>query len=355
VHLRRSWSDIIEVLRAEAIAVPAAAEPVAPVQSGVDPAASPWFVRALIGMGAWVSALFALGAIAAAVKGRAGFLPLGALALGGGVVLLRLSRGEFVRQLGLSTSLAGQGALAIGLANELGTNSFLALALITEAILVVLVPYSVHRFSSTVLAALAGVALLVHLRLPAPLDVSALALAAGAGFLWMRQPRRLRRAGLDPWSSVAYALVLSLFGLLAAGLWDRGAGLRDLVDGTASLGRLASAGMGLAVVALALAIAAEAGVPRPTPLRAAALAALALLGFVTPSAPGVAAAVGVLLLGAHRRNGLLLGLAIVFLIAFLGLLYYSLDTTLLAKALHLMAAGAVLAAGAWLLHRQEAR
>jgi uncharacterized membrane protein len=49
------------------------------------------------------------------------------------------------------------------------------------------------------------------------------------------------------------------------------------------------------------------------------------------------------------------GLAIVFLIVFLALLYYTLQASLLVKSLHLVTAGLVLAGAAWLLHRQEAR
>jgi hypothetical protein len=354
VRLRRSWNEIVEQLGAEPAA--AAGPQAAPTfDATLRSPPTPWFVRALIGAGAWIAALFVLGAIAVAMHGEEGLLPLGALALGAGIVMLRLATGEFVRQLGLSTSLAGQGALAVGLADALGTSAFLAASLVAEAILVAVVAYPVHRFFSAVLAVLAGIALVAQLGLPAPLDLSALALAAGAAVMWLHQPRRLRRAGLDPWAPVAHALVLSLLALLLAGLADGGAVLRSLLDKPAGLGRLASAGLGLGVVMLALAISAEAGVPRPTPLRAAALAGLALLGFVTPRVPGVAAAAGVLLLGLHRRNSLLLGVAIVFLIAFLGLLYYDLETTLLAKALHLMTAGAVLVAAAWLLHRQEAR
>ena len=99
-------------------------------------------------------------------------------------------------------------------------------------------------------------------------------------------------------------------------------------------------------------MAAEARAPRPSPVHAATLAALALIGFVTPAVPGVAAAVGVLLLALHRRNPVLLGLAVTFLFVFLGLLYYSLAATLLSKSLHLMGAGLLLLAGAWWAGRQ---
>jgi len=353
VHLRRSWGEILEQLRADGAVVPAA-PPTPPAETVADAAPSPWFVRVLLGIGAWVSALFLFGAIGIAV-GKDGLLPIGALALAAGVGLLRTRGGEFLRQLGLSSSLVGQLAIAVGVLVALNNVTALAtVGLVVEGLLVRVVAYPVHRFSSTLLAAAAGTTLLARLGVPAHFDLAVLALAAGAGALWIDQPRRLRPAGVDPWTPLGYGLVLALFGLLLLALSGSALPMWPLSDANAATGRLASGGLGLATVALALHISAEAGRSRPTPLHAAALAALALLGFATPASPGVAAAAGGLLLGLHRRNPALVALAIVFLITFLGLLYYSLAASLLVKAVLLMTAGVVLAAAAWLLHRRGA-
>jgi hypothetical protein len=350
VGLRRRWSEILAQLET---VTGSPLSPASPLTAA--PLASPWFVRALLGVGAWVSALFVLGSIGALVGGREGILGMGALVLAGGVVLLRLQRGEFLRQLGLSFSLAGQLGVAIGLGEVFRQGSVLAaIGLAVELILVPLVAYPVHRFCSTVLAATAATALLVCLKVPAACDLSVLAIAVAVGAFWISHPRRLRAAGTDAWTPAGYGLVLALFGLLVFCLMSA-AGVERILEDRMTTGRLASSGIGLGVVALALAVSREAGVPRPAPLHAVALAALALIGFATPSTPGIAAAVGVLLLGLHRRTPALVGLAVVFLIGFLTLLYYSMAASLLAKALHLMTAGAVLLVAAWWLHRQEDR
>jgi hypothetical protein len=354
VRLRRSWEEILEQLRAEGVALPAPA-PAIP-EGPAEASESPWFVRALLGVGAWVAALFALGSIGVAAGGLGAFVPMGALALAAGVGLLRVRAGEFVRQLGLACSLAGQLALAIGLADEVHDTVVLAaVALVAEGLLARLVADPIHRFSSTLLAATAATALLLGLHVPAPFDLAVLILAAGVGLFWVRQPDRLRAGGVDPWTPVGYGLALALFGVLLFALLGGVLRISTVLGAEVAMGRLASGGLGLATVALALRISTEAGVPRPTPLHAAGLGALALIGLVSPGTPGVAAAAGVLLLGLHRRNPLLAGLAIVFLIAFLGLLYYSLAASLLVKALHLVIAGTVLLAAAWRLRRKESR
>lgn len=354
LRLRRSWGEIVQQLSvAGALPTP---QPPPPVTEPTDPAASPWFVRVLLGVAAWISALLALAAIGMAAAGMGGFLPIGAGVLAGGVLLLRGQSGEFLRQLGLAGSLAGQLALAIGLADQIRDPAALAaVALVAEGLLACFVTYPVHRFSSTLLAAIAGTVLLVSVRVPMAGDLAILMLAAAVGRFWLRQPARLRRAGVDQWTSMGHALVLALFGLLLFSLLGGVAQMDGLVDRRIVTGRLASAGLGLAIVALSLRISAEAGVPRPTPLHAAGLAAVALIGFVTPASPGVAAAAGVLLLGLHRRNPALVAVAIGFLFGFLGLLYYSLAASLLAKALHLMTAGLVLVVVAWLIRRGSHR
>src|SRR5581483_8806808 len=117
--------------------------------------------------------------------------------------------------------------------------------------------------------------------------------------------------------------------------------------------RVSSAGLGLGVVVLALVLRREAGGgERFDPLTATGLAAMVLLGTATPGAPGVVAALGVLLLGLARREPLLIGLAVVFEIVFLGILYYSLAASLLIKSALLMGTGAALVGAAGIIRKR---
>ena len=65
----------------------------------------------------------------------------------------------------------------------------------------------------------------------------------------------------------------------------------------------------------------------------------------------ILAAVIALLLGYWRANTLLMGLATVFLLFFLGAYYYNLDITLLNKSYILMGTGAVLLVVRFWFHR----
>jgi Domain of unknown function (DUF4401) len=73
-----------------------------------------------------------------------------------------------------------------------------------------------------------------------------------------------------------------------------------------------------------------------------AFASLGLTALLTLHTPGVIAAIGVLLLGFHRRSVVLLGMAVLFILAFGVGYYYDLQLTLLAKSLALLGSGLVL-------------
>jgi hypothetical protein len=73
-----------------------------------------------------------------------------------------------------------------------------------------------------------------------------------------------------------------------------------------------------------------------------AFAALGLLAVLTLQTPGVIATTGVLLLGFHRRNVVLLGMAVLFVVVFGVSYYYDLQLSLLAKSLALLGSGLVL-------------
>jgi uncharacterized membrane protein len=68
-------------------------------------------------------------------------------------------------------------------------------------------------------------------------------------------------------------------------------------------------------------------------------AALALTALLTFRTPGVIAALGVLMLGFHRRSVVLLGMAVLFVLVFGVSYYYDLGLSLLAKSLALLGSG----------------
>jgi hypothetical protein len=231
-----------------------------------------------------------------------------------------------------------------------------AVALVLTLALLVAIPSTTHRFMGTVAAAVALVTLLMDLHVPHPLDLAAMPVALAAGALWMRRPARLAERGYDAAAGSAYGSVVALLGMLliAALAWTSDGRGRHASNGWPVMGHLGAAAMGIAVVGLGLFILREVqrSSSRLDPLAAGGLAALALLGQATPGTPGVVVSVGVLLLAFHRREPILLGLAVLFLVGFLALLYYSLAATLLTKSLLLMGTGAALVGASVWLHRR---
>ncbi len=176
-----------------------------------------------------------------------------------------------------------------------------------------------------------------------PLGADAYVVAVGlaAGLAWTWLPRR----GAARWAArqvpIAYGLVVLLFAALAARLL---AGMehtdRELAGWIG--GPFAAAGLSLGLLALEAAIFRELSLPPTHPAAVTAWLGTALLCAITFRTPGIAAALGVLALGFHRRRPLLVGLSIVFLIAFSGFFYYSLSATLLTKSAVLVGSGLVL-------------
>lgn len=345
---RLAWTDIAATLAAEGHAA-------APDrQTAVPSPEIPWFVRGLTGLGAWISALFIMGFVelmSSSASEGAVFLGFGVLLVGAGVGVLRAPRGDFLTQLGLAGSLGGQALIAIGVARATDSDTGTALvALLLSLGLTAAVWARVHRFFTTLGAALALGYLVVEGHLPRGLDVLTLVFAIAASLVWLDQPRRLAATGRDALAPVGYALVVALFGVLLLSVADGSHLPLDLPPPS----RIACAGLGLIDVALALTILREHGRLPPPPAPAIGLLVLALLGVATPGTPGLPGALGVLILGFHRRNPLLVGLASVFLVVFLGAFYYSLQATLLVKSVYLMTSGALLALGPLLVRRRRA-
>ena len=95
----------------------------------------------------------------------------------------------------------------------------------------------------------------------------------------------------------------------------------------------------LVLAGLVVAILGEHGTPRRSPTTLVAVVAAALLGAGTLSTPGVVAGAAILVLGFDRRDRVLVGLAVLFLLCFGSFYYYSLQLTLLQKSGVLVASG----------------
>jgi hypothetical protein len=310
-------------------------------------APAPWYVRAMLGIAGWIAACFLIGflgiALALGTHG-ASASGVGAVCCAAALFLLRQFDGQdFVEQLALAISLAGQGLIASGLSEILhggGASLYLAFAVV-EAVLVVAIPDFLHR---ALAAAGAGGAVALAFGDMALPGIASPILCGALALVWLEPHVWARRGAL--WRPIGYGAVLALLLTETFRLFGVGHelfGWRHDEAGWMALhgplvGRIAAAAI---LVLVALYLARREGVERGSRLFMAIAGGAVLIGLVTIGAPGLAAALLILLLGFAAGSRLLVGVGVVSLLGFVSHFYYDLDATLLAKS-GLMALAALL-------------
>lgn len=306
-------------------------------------AATPWFVKAFAGFGAWVAASFLLSYVSCVgLWDEEVVLGVLGLVLCGGTTLLRRARqGIFVEQLALALCLAGAMMVSFGFGAALEHELAPALIqLVLGSALLVLFPDSILRFLMSASVAAAAVFTLWWTVGDLGLRLGLLACGVLVHVLFLEGARLRRGRWGELVGPASYALAC---GVLVSLLTFR---FFYVFGGLSARGIAAPPGMvtlGLTAVTLYTAwrVMKELGLEPSGVAGAAVFAALGLTALMTLHTPGIIAAVGMMVLGFHRRGLELLGLAAAFLLAAGGWYYYDLSLTLLAKALALMGSGLV--------------
>ncbi len=308
-----------------------------------------WYIRVLQGIGGWFAALFLIAAIGFMVAPLFDH-PIAAGLLG---LIMNVSAflyyqqkqtnraQEFLSQLFLVLSLAGQGLVSFAVAKALGWQNdtlFLILA-IYQVLLVLVMRDFVHRLLSTLFAAI-----LLFWGHPVLL-VSGLGSAAIClllVWLWMSQVYRHPKS--DFYEPIAYALAIAVVGLNAqalnwlfmVGSWGREIGndwlllyglwISVILHVAAFLYLFYKLWQGGQLTAI-----------KTKPLLV--IGSLAVIILLSIYIYGFSSAVLLLLLGFARQNRQLMTLAIIAMLGFISWYYYQLDVTLLIKSLTMLAIG----------------
>lgn len=299
-----------------------------------QPAATPWYVRVLVGAGAWVASWMVIGflAVAGLLEGG-GAVVFGVGLFVGATVARGRAAGDFGRQLWLSFGLAGGVLLVFGVG--LSTRSEFAAvvaALFVGVVTVAAFPDVIARFLGGVTASAALVQFFSEVARGPEFAVAML--GVGAAALWQFEPRLLthpfgrriqRPLAWALLTSFLFAMVLSLEGL-----------------GRARLGALAAASSVAVLVVLVGAVAREHGARWSSEPVVVAMLVAATLGVVSFHAPGLSASLVAILLAFHRRSPVMLGVGLFSLVGFLTYFYSTFDLTLLLRGVVLLASGALL-------------
>lgn len=316
----------------------------------------PWYLRLVIGVGAWVGALFLLSFVISLVVLAAGAteiapIVIGALLTAGAIALRRSVAHPFLTQVALVCAFAGQALVIGGTGNALhsGTAASVAALFVSGALLAAF-PDRVQRFSSTLVIIGALTVLVFEWKVPGVLDALVLAIVFAVLGLWRLAPPAAMEEAADIVEPIVYGLVIALFGLL---IIDSTLGVMDLRDPTLAwlrIGPSAKTGLVLGLLWLASSIFMEHGLPLTRPEAMLAFAGIGLLGVLTRPTPAIVTAILVGLLGFDRRAKALVTLATTFFVVFGAVFYYNLQITLLRKSI-LLAVSGIVCLAAWALVR----
>ncbi len=323
-----------------------AAEILAETDSGPP---QPWYVRAMVGFGAWVGSLMLITAIvgASVATTGGGYVALGLLFIFVAVVGRRVTNSDFTRQATIATSLAGQGLLAGGIALSFDEfDSAIVTLILTNTLLIRIFPDRTHRFLS-VLFIVSSLVTLVYLHeAQAILPLFGPLLALGVVALMEAETRIVSR-GLDEiLTPVTAGMLMSALGcLMLSTLYV----LPELAESFTFYPRpwISTLLLGALLLYMQRDIwSAMFG----DPTGSAAMVAYGVTAVVIVAAlpaPGLILALLVIALGLVHGNPMYAGAGVVFLVVFTGGYFYGIDTTMFTKSVTLVGTG-----GAILLARR---
>ena len=308
----------------------------------------PWYVRWVIGSGAWVTAVVLMllgGAFVFALldlKDPGALIFVGAAYLAIGLALLnRDDAGVFTQQLGVAAAAAGAGLFAGGFAatfEELWIGLFAAI--VTLLVVIFLSRDKTVQFLAAALVAVFYFATLLDGRTPYLVDFAAITTPVGL-YLLLRPPRK-------DFMPTAVAL-LCAFPVLSIGIMDGAFWMRNIVSG-GTVARILHIVLFLLLVYLHWQRSADDGARIQTAVFAVVATLLCLL-----LPPGGSAAMLILMLAFVIGSKPFALLGATLQVQFIARYYYSLQMNLFDKSMLLMAVGLLLMATWWFMHRSERR
>ena len=323
-----------------------------PEQTEID---SPWYVRFLIGLSAWVTAFFLLGTVITTfttlIDNDTASVLAGLGMIAGAWTLFRAKDNDFSNQFALALSFAGQFLALVPVLRSMASNEvelYLVIVLM-QCVLAIMMPNYIHRLMSAFFTAIALSMLLFSLHI---YFIHTGLLLAVCTMLWLNEFNWSAHYRLT--GPIAYGLTLALLYLSSSKLFN------SLLFYASSETSRAAGGLqpwmgkmltGLVLLVIIWQLLIRYRVAIPGRLSLIALLAGIVIALVSARASGISIGVAIVLLGYANGNRLLRALGFISLLFYLSVYYYSLHITLLDKSIMLAVLGLILLAASALLSR----
>ncbi len=348
---RLTLEQLLAALREENL-IPADADP---LDTGSPrPEQQPWYIRAMVGFGAWVASLLLIGFVTGlSVAADGGYTVIGLILIVGAVLVRRKSHNDFLIQCAMACSLAGQALVAIGIADGFSHDefeAFLVVGMVISALLFYLYPDRIHRVIMVLIATTEAATLIYVREANALIPFLGPLLAALLLLLHLRQPTRVSSPLAPLLQPLTTGLMLSAFGLLMLSTVYL---LPELENDFVFYPRpwISTLLLGLGLFLLGHRLWPEiagAQSERTRPLLYTALATLVACAWY---APGLILGLMVVLIGVDAGRLTFIGAGIGFFVLFLAAFFYGIEVSLLTKSYTLAATGAALLGFRWLFLR----
>lgn len=310
-------------------------------------AVQPWYIRTMVGFGAWLASLLLIGFVAGFGLALGGSTIVGLALIAGATWIRRQGRfdgNDFVVQCTLATSLAGQALFAWGLADLLSgdeTKTACVILLAMSTVLFFLFPDRIHRVLMVLLAASALVTLAYAFGVNDVVPVIGPLFAAALVWLYTRRAVLVAAGHGELVRPLGNGLMLAAFGcLLISTIYVLPELTRDFIFyprpwlSTLLLGALFLYAGHVTWPAL-LDGGHRAAVPMMYLLMLAVIAA-------AWAAPGLLLGLIVALLGAGAGHRTFVAAGVAFLVLFVGAYFYGVEITMLQKSITLVTTGIVI-------------
>lgn len=312
---------------------------------------SPWYVKTLMAVSAWIASILLFIFIALVFDDLfdsvAACLIIGGLMVAGAFIIFRQQGSDFFEHLGLAASLAGQVLIAIAVFQMTDESWFWiwTLGAVFQVVLSITMSHFLHRVFSSFFAAIAFSMALYEVGIAYLFGCVVMFIGA---WIWLNEFSSPRYQKM--FNAIGYGLVLAMIQIKGTGLFVP----RELLwDATVTdygirpwMGEALSCAVLLFVVWRLLK---KYHVGLTSPIALMAFSSTLLIGLVSLEANGITVGLMILVLGFSSSNRVLMGLGIVSLLSYVSAYYYFLDVTLLEKSMTLLILGLVLLLIRWTL------